>query len=732
MQYYITEPNNKNTNNKLNYILKKNKLDIIKNDDIIQIKTNEINNYISIYHSDNKAQFLICENDNNLSKICEEINFKIDDYECVEDVIYFIINLKKNIIEEVEHKKDFDEFNILLEETKKKFIQDNKSNQELNSKLKLFSLRSYVEMIGDQIIKIYLHDNFDVNIENFPNIKILMGEFTFKNATNLKIIIDMKINLNLINQPPTINITSNKILKDNILQVISKLKPFSDINSWSVKYSINETVMNIFNMIDTFGEIKLDYVDELDEVINDLEYLLSIKNQNISDVKLLELFDKDLISKPSNLPKSSNSPNSLNPYTSSKNNNNYWKKGTGYGHEYAEKWDFDKYVKSINDKKNNIGIKFNQFIQILSNKSSNKEYFINYNNESIEKIINLLVEYIENEVPSQDNIIIICSLIDINFNRFNNFEPKIKYAKLFNLLKGLVDEEQITHTLFSSDNKVNGVIKIESSESKSTDPFVNIFKNFGFAFYPGEFKNFYYKTIVNINSEKLLRLKKEFNIIKKSITINSEASIFFWIEKNTLNKMRFIITGPSNTPYEQGLYLFDLTLPNEFPSKPPLVHFSNHGSQRFNPNLYNCGKVCLSLLGTWQGEKGESWNSLTSSIFQIIVSIQSQILIEEPYFNEPSYEKSIGTVNGITKSKSYNDNIRQYNLDYAMNGLIEGIVNKSSQYPEFDNLISNYFKFKKDNIIGILEKWENEYTEQITKDKFKKSKLKFIELANKL
>ena len=84
------------------------------------------------------------------------------------------------------------------------------------------------------------------------------------------------------------------------------------------------------------------------------------------------------------------------------------------------------------------------------------------------------------------------------------------------------------------------------------------------------------------------------------------------------------------------------------------------------------------------------------------------------------------------KSKSYNDNIRQYNLDYAMNGLIEGIVNKSSQYPEFDNLISNYFKFKKDNIIGILEKWENEYTEQITKDEFKKSKLKFIELANKL
>jgi ubiquitin-protein ligase len=28
---------------------------------------------------------------------------------------------------------------------------------------------------------------------------------------------------------------------------------------------------------------------------------------------------------------------------------------------------------------------------------------------------------------------------------------------------------------------------------------------------------------------------------------------------------------------------------------------------RCNPNLYEDGKVCLSILGTWQGEKSESW-----------------------------------------------------------------------------------------------------------------------------
>ena len=40
------------------------------------------------------------------------------------------------------------------------------------------------------------------------------------------------------------------------------------------------------------------------------------------------------------------------------------------------------------------------------------------------------------------------------------------------------------------------------------------------------------------------------------------------------------------------------------------------GSVRFNPNLYNCGKVCLSLLGTWGGSRGEGWDAHSSSALQ--------------------------------------------------------------------------------------------------------------------
>ena len=40
-------------------------------------------------------------------------------------------------------------------------------------------------------------------------------------------------------------------------------------------------------------------------------------------------------------------------------------------------------------------------------------------------------------------------------------------------------------------------------------------------------------------------------------------------------------------------------------------------SVRFNPNLYNDGKVCLSVLNTWHGRPEEKWNAQTSSFLQV-------------------------------------------------------------------------------------------------------------------
>ena len=82
--------------------------------------------------------------------------------------------------------------------------------------------------------------------------------------------------------------------------------------------------------------------------------------------------------------------------------------------------------------------------------------------------------------------------------------------------------------------------------------------------------------------------------------------------------MKVMITGPKHTPYENGCFEFDVFFPADYPNSPPKVNLRTTGNQtvRFNPNLYNDGKICLSILNTWQGRPEETWNGQTSSLIQ--------------------------------------------------------------------------------------------------------------------
>src|ERR1700677_2988076 len=52
---------------------------------------------------------------------------------------------------------------------------------------------------------------------------------------------------------------------------------------------------------------------------------------------------------------------------------------------------------------------------------------------------------------------------------------------------------------------------------------------------------------------------------------------------------------------------------------------------RFNPNLYAEGKVCLSILGTWQGP---GWKAV-QTLETVLISVQS-LMNPNPYQNEVS------------------------------------------------------------------------------------------------
>ncbi|KAA8523901.1 hypothetical protein F0562_010324 [Nyssa sinensis] len=52
------------------------------------------------------------------------------------------------------------------------------------------------------------------------------------------------------------------------------------------------------------------------------------------------------------------------------------------------------------------------------------------------------------------------------------------------------------------------------------------------------------------------------------------------------------LPGAEGTPYHDGLFFFDVFFPCNYPNVPPHVYYHS-GGLRINPNLYNCGKVCL-------------------------------------------------------------------------------------------------------------------------------------------
>ncbi|CAG9807884.1 unnamed protein product [Chironomus riparius] len=206
------------------------------------------------------------------------------------------------------------------------------------------------------------------------------------------------------------------------------------------------------------------------------------------------------------------------------------------------------------------------------------------------------------------------------------------------------------------------------------------------------------------NPGRVKRLAQEATTLSTSLPLSFSSSVFVRCDTDRLDIMKVLITGPSETPYANGCFEFDVYFPHDYPNSPMMINLETTGrhSVRFNPNLYNDGKVCLSILNTWHGRPEEKWNAQTSSFLQVLVSIQSLILVSEPYFNEPGFERSRGTQSGNHSSREYNSNIYQACVKWAM---LEQIRNPS---PCFKDVIFTHFWFKRNEICQQIESWIDE------------------------
>ncbi|EPQ29104.1 uncharacterized protein PFL1_03393 [Pseudozyma flocculosa PF-1] len=149
------------------------------------------------------------------------------------------------------------------------------------------------------------------------------------------------------------------------------------------------------------------------------------------------------------------------------------------------------------------------------------------------------------------------------------------------------------------------------------------------------------------------RIQREFKVLQSSLP----DSILVRSYEDRTDLLRVLIIGSEGTPYEDAPFVIDFHLKPTFPQEPPVAHFHSwtNGGGRVSPNLYEEGKVCLSVLGTWSGQESESWSPTQSSLLQVFVSIQGLVLVREPWFTEPAYEKLKGTEEGEVNSALYSE-----------------------------------------------------------------------------
>ena len=184
-----------------------------------------------------------------------------------------------------------------------------------------------------------------------------------------------------------------------------------------------------------------------------------------------------------------------------------------------------------------------------------------------------------------------------------------------------------------------------------------------------------------ISKETISRLLRDVKqILQNPLTENG---IYYIHDDTDMLKGYALIIGPSDTPYFGGNYFFELNFPSDYPHSPPKVkYWTNANKIRFNPNLYTCGKVCVSLLNTWRGEQWTSCQTISTVLLTLCT-----LLCNDPLLNEPGVGKN------HTDMSSYNEIITFANIDIAVCDMVE--KKESVFMPFFDN----FYPFVKENFI---------------------------------
>jgi len=198
---------------------------------------------------------------------------------------------------------------------------------------------------------------------------------------------------------------------------------------------------------------------------------------------------------------------------------------------------------------------------------------------------------------------------------------------------------------------------------------------------------------MNIANKKRLA-KDVVDIIKHPLNDNN---IYYKHDDDNMLSGYALIIGPEDTIYNYGYYFFKFNFKEDYPYKPPFVEYlTNEHGIRFHPNLYRNGKVCLSLLNTWNGEQWTSCQTIRTILLNLVTLFNNKPLLHEPGITEKY--KYFNQYNEIIKYSNYNTSIIS-------------VLNKKiipNLYEIFKDIILENYQKNRINILKNIEILKND------------------------
>ncbi|KAG9393619.1 Ubiquitin-conjugating enzyme [Carpediemonas membranifera] len=127
-----------------------------------------------------------------------------------------------------------------------------------------------------------------------------------------------------------------------------------------------------------------------------------------------------------------------------------------------------------------------------------------------------------------------------------------------------------------------------------------------------------------ILAKQLRELQRENAVEGISVGLIDDSNIFEW---------QVIISGPSDTDYEGGIFKAILKFPHDFPLNPPKMKFI---SEMYHPNIYPDGDVCISILHA-PGDDPMHYETADER-WRPVHGVQSVLLSVVSMLNEPNTE----------------------------------------------------------------------------------------------